>query len=490
MVISSRIRYKGTEQVESNVSTIAVLSEQPCDLGSLVQKALDTMRVPQDIETKTILDRRAAIGFVGSLVSTGKQLAINEAEGQQAAFISTGELLGNTSFETEHDELESSDKISSILDNFSAAALGQCGAWSLLGILEAHLIGGRDIIGQCPLFFGENRGIFGISSCRKALWSLGIPSVDPVPAGVIAEFGGDLQNARKIGDVIRPKSRPMGMNEAASEIIMMITSSIEALSQNTDRIGVLFSGGIDSSMVAAIAKNLGLITTLYTAAFEGSSDVTTAEKAAELLGIELEADIIPLDASTDILRKVVWETESFDQVQICVGMPLEVAAHRASLNRETQLISGSGADELFGGYSKYAYAYRALGTERSEEIMYEDVVRLARKDLLRDGAIAEANRVRLTAPFLNLDLVRFGLEIPLELKLQGDVRKKVLRRAAEMVGMPKEIVDMPKKAAQYSSKSLTVVEKLAKKENRSLQGFLERIFCEVFPNRSETFKAR
>ena len=58
------------------MSTITVLSENPCDLGSLVQKALDTMRVPQDIETKTILDRRAAIGFVGSLVSTGKQLAI------------------------------------------------------------------------------------------------------------------------------------------------------------------------------------------------------------------------------------------------------------------------------------------------------------------------------------------------------------------------------------------------------------------------------
>ena len=448
------------------------------------------MRVPQDIETKTILDRRAAIGFVGSLVSTGKQLAINEAEGQRVACVGSGEILRNMSFETEHDELGSSDKISSMLDNFSSAALGQRGAWSFLGILEAHIIGGRDIMGQCPLFFGESRGIFGISSCRKALWALGMPLVDPVPAGVIAEFGGALQNARRIGEVIRPRSRPMGMNEAASELLMMITSSIMTLSQNTDRIGVLFSGGIDSSVVAAIAKNLGLITTLYTAAFEGSSDVTTAERAAGLLGIKLEADIIPLDASTDILRKVVWETESFDQVQICVGMPLEVAAHRASLEGETQLISGSGADELFGGYSKYAYTCRALGSERCEEMMYEDVVRLARKDLLRDGAIAEANRVRLAAPFLNLDLVRFGLEIPLELKLQDDVRKKVLRRAAEMVGIPKEIVDMPKKAAQYSSKSLTVVEKLAKKEDSSLQGFLEHIFCEVFPNRSETFKAR
>jgi asparagine synthetase B (glutamine-hydrolysing) len=490
MVILSRIRYKGTKQVESNVSTIAVLSEQPCDLESLVHKALDTMRVPQDTETRTILDERTAIGFVGSLVSTGKRLAINEAEGHRFAFVSTQELLRSTSFQAEHDKLESSDKISSILDTFSTEASGQCGAWSLLGILEARLIGGRDIIGQCPLFFGGNRGLFGISSCRKALWSLGISSVDPIPAGVIVEFGDALQNTRKIGEIIRPKSRPMGMNEAASELIMMITSSIDTLSQNTDRIGVLFSGGIDSSMVAAIANNLGLTTTLYTAAFEGSSDAATAEKAARLLGMELEADIIPLGESTDILRKVVWETESFDQVQVCVGMPLEVAAHRASLNGETLLTSGSGADELFGGYSKYAYTYRALGTERAEEIMYEDVVRLAGKDLLRDGAIAEANRVRLAAPFLNLNLVRFGLEIPLELKLQGDVRKKVLRRAAEMVGIPKEIVDMPKKAAQYSSKSLTVVEKLAKKENSSLQGYLERIFCEVFPNRSETFKAR
>jgi len=272
------------------------------------------------------------------------------------------------------------------------------------------------------------------------------------------------------------------MGQAATELLNLLHTSIKAVVQGS-RVGILFSGGLDSSVVAAAARGLGLEIRLYSAAFGGSSDVASAEKVAGLLGLELDVEVVSLDEAEDILRRVVWEIESSDPIQVCVGMPIEVATRRAVERGERLLLSGCGADELFGGYSKYLASYRMGGEEGVADVIFKDILGLGRRDLLRDGAIGEANRVQLAAPFLDLELVRFGLKLPVSLKLQGaenGLRKRVLRRTAQMMGIPQEIVEMPKKAAQYSSKSLAVAKRLAKREGLNLRGYLESTFNEVF----------
>jgi asparagine synthase (glutamine-hydrolysing) len=115
--------------------------------------------------------------------------------------------------------------------------------------------------------------------------------------------------------------------------------------------------------------------------------------------------------------------------------------------------------------------------------MFRDILNLGRGDLLRDGAIAEANRVQLLAPFLDLDLVKLGLGIPVGLKLgqsSDDLRKRVLRKAAEKMGVPHEIAWAPKKAAQYSSRSQASVKTLAKGKDMALNDYLQSIFRKVF----------
>ncbi|MCJ7633187.1 asparagine synthetase B [Candidatus Bathyarchaeota archaeon] len=469
------------------MSTIAVVTKGSNDPDSSARKALESMRVPQDNESKIIVEGDTAIGFVGSLASTGKRLILKDLEnGSRITMIGTSELLDNSRFDHDHLGNEKNmDWIPNVLDTLSRSATGQMSGWSLVGASQYQLLGGRDIIGQCPLFWGENTESIGIASCRKALWSLGIHLVSSIPEGVIAEFGGTLQSTRKIGKLSKPISRPLNMDETASELLKLVHTSVKAVSQDSKRVGILFSGGLDSSIIAVVAASLGLKTSLYTAAFEDSSDAASAEKAATLLGLKLEVETLSVDEAGDILRKVIWDIESYDSVQVCVGMPIEAATRAATREGEKLVLSGSGADELFGGYSKYLNAYRVSGVKEVEDLMFQDVVGLGKRELLRDGAIGETNRVKLTAPFLNLSLVRFGLNIPLELKVQGTsdkLRKRVLRRASEMMGMPKEIVDAEKNAAQYSSKSLAVAKKLAKRESLDLHSYLQSIFNHFFPD--------
>jgi asparagine synthase (glutamine-hydrolysing) len=465
------------------VSTIAILTKNP-DQEHLVQKALETMRVHQDEDSDIIMDGNTAIGYIGSLATAGKNLALKQLEtGTRITIIATTQLLKDASNIPYGPKEE--DAVTDILIGVIA---NQKQGWSLIGTNAQQLLAGRDAVGQHPLFWGRSNELTAVASEKKALWSLGIPLANCVSQGTILELGDSRQKESRIGRLIKPEPSPIEMDQAAVQLLNILRASIKRVTDHSEKIGVLFSGGLDSSTVAAVANGLGLQTRLYTAAFERSSDIKVAEKAAELLNLELEVETIPLDESLNVLKKVVWEIESCNPVQVCVGMPIEVATRSAVSKGEQLLLSGSGADELFGGYSKYLNVYRVSGEGEAEDLMYRDILGLGSRDLLRDGAIGEVNRVQLCAPFLDLKMVEFGLKIPVSLKLKGahnGLGKIVLRRAAEIMGMPKEICDSSKKAAQYSSRSLSVVKKLAKRECLSLHGYLESIFKDVFPYHPE-----
>ena len=466
------------------MSTVGILAKESNDPENLAVKALNSMRAPGDRECKIVADGNTAVGFVGSIASTGKELVSAQLkDGSRIVLVATSQLLGESIFSTV-------DKVSDrvpvqmpdILNILSEPAHHQRSGWSLIGAVGDRLLGGRDIIGQRPLFWGRSGEFTILASSRKAIWSIGILSVSCVPEGDITEFEDGQHRRRRIGRLTRSRPTTLGMGQATTELLNLLHTSIKAVVQGS-RVGILFSGGLDSSVVAAAARGLGLEIRLYSAAFGGSSDVASAEKVAGLLGLELDVEVVSLDEAEDILRRVVWEIESSDPIQVCVGMPIEVATRRAVERGERLLLSGCGADELFGGYSKYLASYRMGGEEGVADVIFKDILGLGRRDLLRDGAIGEANRVQLAAPFLDLELVRFGLKLPVSLKLQGaenGLRKRVLRRTAQMMGIPQEIVEMPKKAAQYSSKSLAVAKRLAKREGLNLRGYLESTFNEVF----------
>ena len=260
-------------------------------------------------------------------------------------------------------------------------------------------------------------------------------------------------------------------------------TSIKEVGGTTGRVGILFSGGLDSSAIAAAAQNLGLKTYLYTGVFEDSRFAISIERSADALGMDLKLEVVPEDSVEDALGHVIWAIESSDPLQVCVALPLNVAVKAAVRNGEDVLLSGSGADELFGGYSRYLDILRCSGENGLRNAMFGDLLRLGEADLLRDGTIGETNRIHLFAPFLNLNLVNLALSFPIAYRVTEPadrMRKHVLRLAAQRLGVPVEVTCLPKKAAQYSSGSLKMVRRLAKAYGLGIREYLDSIFMKVF----------
>jgi asparagine synthase (glutamine-hydrolysing) len=144
-------------------------------------------------------------------------------------------------------------------------------------------------------------------------------------------------------------------------------------------------------------------------------------------------------------------------------------------------ISGNCADEVFGGYQKYAREYASRG-DTVREAMYGDVVNSYEVNFERDYKTCSDLGLELRLPFADVDVVSYGLSLPTELKLSKDPsssRKLVLRALAKAKGLPEELVNRPKKAVQYSTGVSGVLQRVAKAEGKRLYNYLNERFARV-----------
>jgi asparagine synthase (glutamine-hydrolysing) len=136
------------------------------------------------------------------------------------------------------------------------------------------------------------------------------------------------------------------------------------------------------------------------------------------------------------------------------------SAQLARENGAQLLLLGQLADELFGGYSKYGAELERNGAVAAAALMKHDVLACSSRAFIRDEA-ACATWIEPRFPFANEEVAGFGLGLPVEYKIHAGTRKVVLRDAASRLGLPEQLVQSPKKAAQYSSGVLKQVEKLS-----------------------------
>ena len=246
---------------------------------------------------------------------------------------------------------------------------------------------------------------------------------------------------------------------------------IKTLSLNTKKhlrpnCGILFSGGVDSSLVAVLSTRYLPDVKLITVGFEGSNDVEWAVTAAGLLGLKnnLHIKIIDLKEMESIIPRIIEILRTTDPMTISLGLPLYIACAEAKKNNIDLLLAGQGADELFGGYQRYR-EISLSGMDVLQDAITADVERLPERDIKRDNTIASVAGVELAAPYLDPEVIEFGLSIPPELKVReinGElVGKYILRKAAETL-IPGEIAWRNKKALQYGSGVWGALGKLAR----------------------------
>jgi asparagine synthase (glutamine-hydrolysing) len=267
---------------------------------------------------------------------------------------------------------------------------------------------------------------------------------------------------------------------------MIITTLSQSVNKYLEpNCAVLFSGGVDSSLITALAAKHVPDITLITVGFSGSNDVKWASAAAQLLGVEnsLIFKIIDLNNVESTIPCVMKALETADPMAISLGVPLYIACTEAKNRNSELLLAGQGADELFGGYHRYKEIAKE-GPSALHEAIVADVARLPRRDILRDNTVAEVVGTKLAAPFLDPDMVELALSIPAELKIRefgGQlVGKYILRRAAENV-VPAEIAWREKKAFQYGSGVWAAVGKLARQAGFKKQdkGYIRKYLYSV-----------
>lgn len=299
---------------------------------------------------------------------------------------------------------------------------------------------------------------------------------------IVLRFGGEFflkwnECAARDHFGILPGECPPGMlvcrGEAAGRVdpgygIMDLEKAIEvAVRLRSDEGVVALSGGVDSALVAKLAKRECVVVGL-----EGSHDLLHARQVSDELGLSLEQAIIDPCSIEDALRAVLRVIPEIDPVNASIAATLFFVARWAGEHGQRRILAGQGADELFGGYARY------LQTQTLGEDMKRDFQGLA-SQLARDQAVANIHGAYFSLPYMDLRVVRTALSIPPEVKVCGNVRKRPLREVAKR-HLPPSIACYEKKAMQYGSGVMKEIQRLANRGGykKSVAEYVKKIAAE------------
>ncbi len=237
---------------------------------------------------------------------------------------------------------------------------------------------------------------------------------------------------------------PLGADPA---VVDQLTVRLSAVVDRTDpEVAapiVLFSGGLDSSLLAHLLARRRR-PTLRTVGRSGSADLEAAGSGAGLLRLPWTGSVL-----SDGELEVAWAgwgaplhalPEPRRSVLFALGLAFERAAGGP-------VWIGQGADELFGGYAHFD----GLSPEAAEKRATADLERLRTRDWPATLALAATHRVSVRAPYLEPGVVGFVEGLAPEHRFPGPDRKALLRRVAAAVGLPAELVGRKKRAMQYGS---------------------------------------
>lgn len=326
----------------------------------------------------------------------------------------------------------------------------------------------RDRLGVRPLYFAENDRLVAFASERKGLWVIGFkePTKRVMPGQVVLITPEGSVSSIRVADVPSPR-KPVHrtMKAAVDAYEKAFMDSMEKRTDDVERIGIIFSGGIDSVLVAQAASKLVPEVVCYTAGMEGSPDIENARAIAKELGLELHVKELTSEDVERLIPEIVNVIEDSNAGQVEVALPIYAAVQLASRQGIRIMLTGQAADELFGGYSWYANVAQQQGYRKLRQYMYEDLNLLYKETLEREDKITMAHSVEMREPFLDIGVIDTSMAIDMRLNVRKNDRfgKWVHRRLAQKLGIPKDIAFRVKEAAQHGSGVHSAVDAIARK---------------------------
>lgn len=235
---------------------------------------------------------------------------------------------------------------------------------------------------------------------------------------------------------------------------------------NLNNLGLLFSGGIDSTLIAFILKKHKIpFKAISIGFFDGNKkfpeDITKAQIVAKQLNLDYYEVLLNTNEIEIIFKKLVkiLSKEYSNVVNIGVGSVEYIAIQKLKKLNCENILGGLGSEEIFAGYERH---------EKSSDPQNECWIGLKQmfeRDMIREFKIATNLNVNLITPFLDQELITFAMTIPAKYKINFEDKKIILRKSAIYLGLNEEFAKRVKKAAQYGSRTDKAIFFLAKKNN-------------------------
>ena len=353
------------------------------------------------------------------------------------------------------------------------------GNFALVVAERNGVVAGRDTMGFRALYYGESARYVALASERKALWKIGIKNAVSFPPGHMALISNHGFVFKPVRTLVYSKAKPTSMHAAIKKLQTLLQHSIEERVSGLKEVAIAFSGGLDSSIIALLAKNSGVNVRLIHVSLKNQQETEDAEKAAEALGLPIYSYLYEEEKVAELLPKVLWLIEEPNPLKASIGIPFYWVAENTAKMKLKILLAGQGADELFGGYKRYVEDYSRYGSERVQEEIFNDIAKMYENNFERDVKICNFHNVELRLPFATYSIAKFAITLPIELKIKlidEKMRKIVLRQLGEKIGLPPFIVKRQKRAIQYATGVNKILKKLAKNNGLSQRDYLERVF--------------
>jgi len=219
------------------------------------------------------------------------------------------------------------------------------------------------------------------------------------------------------------------------------------------KIGVAFSGGVDSTLLAKLVKDMGHDIHLLTIGFQDSHDINFAKEVNQLLNLPHSISEIDPEKFKEVSQKINQTIKSDNLSWNENSIAFYYVAELAQKNGLKTVVTANGIDELFCGYNSYREAI-----EKGEDevvSMMNDKLKNEKEMMVAINAVTAEFGVTMIQPFLLPNFIEYAKKIPVSEKIHGQddmQRKHPIRELAMDYGIPEVAAQKQKKALQYGSK--------------------------------------
>ena len=317
-------------------------------------------------------------------------------------------------------------------------------------VKEKYLVA-RDHIGIVPLYIGwDFNGTLFVASELKSLEGV-CNKIELFPPGHYLIDGND-KPVQWYGNQWRDYNNVKNNNTSVKDLHDALSDSVHRQLMSDVPYGVLLSGGLDSSITSALAKKFSSkrIETgdkqkawwpqlhSFSVGLEGSPDLKAAKLVADHIGTIHHEIKFTIQEGLDAVREVIYHLETYDITTVRASTPMFLMARAIKSLGIKMVLSGEGADELFGGY---LYFHKAPNAREFHNETIRKLDKLHQYDCLRANKSLAAWGIEGRVPFLDKEFINVAMNInPKDKMINSEKMEKwVLRKAFEQY-LPESVV--------------------------------------------------